>query len=282
MTAPRAAAVRVLVAILIAATGSLWVAVPARGGLTAAPADPCQDRGVEVDLAGSGDVGVVSGRSVACSTGTRPRSRAAPSPADEVLCPPGGAAGTTGGLCSASPCAGPGLHFVLRTVRGSGGGQGTTASACMTLRSARVGPAVSAADVLRAVRAVRLPGGSIRARPGGRGLANLAAYFRLDGVSARTVDLPLRGSIIHAEFRVVAYRWAFGDGSAAASVATGLPGSGGSAHAYQRGGRFDVRVEVAWSAQAFLDGRRVGRVDGLVSSARVTYPVAELRASLSG
>jgi hypothetical protein len=282
MRAARTAAARVLLVILVAAAASTGAVAAAEGRPYALPTLACHDRGVEVDLAGSGDVGVVSGRSVACSTGAPPpRSRAAPPSTDEVLCPPGGT-GTAGGLCSASPCTGQGLHLVLRTAPDPGAGQRTTASACMTLRSARVGPGISAAEVLAAVRTVKLPGGSIRASPGGRGLTNLAAYFRLDGVSARTVDLPLRGSIIHAEFEVAAYRWVFGDGSVGTRVATGLPDSRGSTHAYPRGGRFEVRVQVAWSAQAFLDGRRVGRVDDLVSGARVGYPVAEVRASLSG
>jgi hypothetical protein len=107
-------------------------------------------------------------------------------------------------------------------------------------------------------------------------------YFRLDGVTSRAVDLPLRGSTIHAEFTVAEYRWTFGDGSGGTSLATGLPDSLGRAHAYPRRGRYEVRVEVAWSAVAFLDGRRVGRLDGLVSRARLSYPVAEIRTVLSG
>jgi hypothetical protein len=39
---------------------------------------------------------------------------------------------------------------------------------------------------------------------------------------------------------------------------------------------------VMWVAEAYLDGRRVGEVDDLVSRAQTTYPVAELRTVLTG
>jgi hypothetical protein len=39
---------------------------------------------------------------------------------------------------------------------------------------------------------------------------------------------------------------------------------------------------VVWAAEAFLDGRRVGQVDDLVSAAQTTYPVAEIRTILTG
>ena len=48
------------------------------------------------------------------------------------------------------------------------------------------------------------------------------------------------------------------------------------------GGFYRVGVRVRWVAEAFLDGRRVGEVDALVSMAQTTYPVAELRTVLTG
>jgi len=283
VTAPARRAVSVLLAVLIAAGSPVAWPRDARAGPGPTSPGSCHDAGVEVDLAGSGDVAVVSGRSTACSTRPRasPPDAAAPSSVDEVLCSPA-RAGTPRGLCSATPCQGTGMHFALRTPHPADGRGRVTAYACMTLKDARAGPGVSAAEVLEAVRAVKLPGGSILAAPSGRGLANLAAYFRLDGVTPRTVDLPLRGSMIHAEFQVAEYHWTFGDGSAGTSLATGLPGSLRRAHAYPHRGRFEVRVEAAWAAEAFLDGRRVGRVDDLVSRALLTYPVAEIRTALSG
>jgi hypothetical protein len=41
-------------------------------------------------------------------------------------------------------------------------------------------------------------------------------------------------------------------------------------------------MTMIWAAEAFLDGRRVGEVDDLVSRAETTYPVAELRTVLTG
>jgi hypothetical protein len=276
MTAPWRRAAAGLLAILIA------IGLPGTRA-HAAPADSCRGRGVEVDLAGSGDVGVVSGRSAAtCRTPPRPAPRAAPpGTTDELLCP-ASAATATPGLCSASPCGGTGLSFALRTQRPPSGGQQVVRAVCTRVVQARAGPGISVAQVFQAVRAVRLPGGSVRATPSGRGLANLVSYFQRGGVTNRTVDLPLRGSVIHAEFQATEYRWRFGDGSTGRSLASVPPDSPGEAHAFSRSGRFQVRVEVAWSAQAFLDGRRVGRLDDLVSRAVISYPVAEVHTVLSG
>jgi hypothetical protein len=51
---------------------------------------------------------------------------------------------------------------------------------------------------------------------------------------------------------------------------------------FPRRGDFVVTVVTTWSASAFLDGRFVGQVDGLASTARIAYPVAELRTALTG
>jgi hypothetical protein len=47
-------------------------------------------------------------------------------------------------------------------------------------------------------------------------------------------------------------------------------------------GEFAVSVVTTWSAAAYLDGRYVGQVDDLSSTAQTSYAVAELRTSLSG
>jgi len=283
MTPARTRAAGVLLAVMIAIGSPPAGPDPAEAGLSAVRAARCHDRGVEVDLAGSGDVGVVSGRAAACSTGppSSPGSAPAPYRTDELMCSPS-QAGVAGGLCSATPCQRTGQYFALRTLHYPDGRQRLARSACMSLRHARAAPGVSTAEVLAAVRAVKLPGGRIHATPSGRGLANLPTYFRLDGVASRTVDLPLRGSTIHAEFQAAKYLWIFGDGSAGADLATGLPDPLERAHAYPHRGRYEVQVEVGWSAEAFLDGRHVARVDDLVSGARVSYPVAEIRTTLSG
>jgi hypothetical protein len=252
------------------------VAVPG-----AAQAASCPAAGVEVDLAGSGDVAIVSGRSTTACRTPPPRAPGTPYSSDEVLCAPEQAQATAG-RCSAAPCHGGGQFFAMRTLHEPGGREQVAGFACVELGRARVGPGITAARVFEAVRAVKLPGGTIRVTPSGRGLANLAVYFQLAGVAPRTVDLALGGSSIHAEFEVVEYRWDFGDGSTRTSTASGVPDAPGEAHAYPHRGRFQIRVEVGWSAAAFLDGRRAGRIDGLVSHSLIRYPVAEIRGILSG
>jgi hypothetical protein len=119
--------------------------------------------------------------------------------------------------------------------------------------------------------------------PGVRGLANLESYFWLQGAAQPPVDLQVCGSTVHAEFRVVEYRWSFGDGSTLRTDGPGTPGLGSDVHvAYRERGRYRVAVEVAWAAEAFLDGRRVGEVDDLASRAATTYPVAEIRSIITG
>jgi hypothetical protein len=141
---------------------------------------------------------------------------------------------------------------------------------------------VTAAEVFAAVRRVRLPGGAIRATPGARGLANLRSFFFLQGVDQPPVDLTVRGSTVRARFEVVEYRWSFGDGQTLVTAGPGTAGQDSEAHAtYRRRGRYPVSVEVAWKAEAFLEGNRVGEVDGLASTAQVTYPVAEVQTVLT-
>jgi hypothetical protein len=176
-----------------------------------------------------------------------------------------------------------GRFFAFRAVHYPGGRVQPAGFQCVTLAQAVVAPGVSAAEVFAAVRRVRLPGGTIAITPSVRGLANLTSYFWLRGAVQPPVDLDVRGSVVHAEFRAVEYRWAFGDGQ---TLATGGPGAPGRASevqvAYRALGRYQVGVAVAWTAQAWLDGRPVGEVDGLSSAARTSYPVAELRTVLSG
>jgi hypothetical protein len=82
---------------------------------------------------------------------------------------------------------------------------------------------------------------------------------------------------------VVEYRWAFGDGETLVTSGPGRPGLESEVStAFRRRGVYPVEVTVVWVAEAFLDGRRVGEVDDLVSRAQTTYPVAELRTVLTG
>ena len=139
------------------------------------------------------------------------------------------------------------------------------------------------AQVFEAVRRVRLPGGEIGVEPGVRGLANLESYFWVEGVEQPPVDLEIGGSTVHAEFRVVEYRWSFGGGEPVVTRGPGSPGLESEVRTtFRRRGVYPVEVTVMWVAEAFLDGRRVGEVDDLVSRAEISYPVAELRTVLTG
>jgi hypothetical protein len=67
------------------------------------------------------------------------------------------------------------------------------------------------------------------------------------------------------------------------TIGPGVPGLESEVNAtFRRRGTYRVGVTVIWAAEAFLDGRRVGEVDDLVSRAETTYPVAELRTVLTG
>jgi hypothetical protein len=142
---------------------------------------------------------------------------------------------------------------------------------------------VTAADVFAAVRRVKLPGGAIKVLPGVRGLANLPSFFSVQGVVQPPVDLRVGGSTVHARFDVVEYRWSFGDGQTLVTSGPGSAGQDSEVQAtYRQRGRYTVSVQVAWKAEAFLEGGRVGEVAGLASEAAVSYPVAELRTVLTG
>jgi hypothetical protein len=137
--------------------------------------------------------------------------------------------------------------------------------------------------VYAAVRTVKLPGGNIHAAPASRGLANRNSFFWLEGASQAPVDLPINGFELHAEFRVVEYRWSFGTGEPMVTQGPGRPGLESEVNTtFRRRGVYPVEVTVVWVAEAFLDGSRVGEVEDLVSRAGRSYPVAELRTVLTG
>jgi hypothetical protein len=137
--------------------------------------------------------------------------------------------------------------------------------------------------VFAAIRNVQLPSGRIRIVPSARGLANLESFFWLEDAKQAPVDLSIAGSTLHAEFRVVEYRWRFGDGEPLVTEGPGSPGLESEVRtSFRRRGVYPVEVTVMWAAEAWLDGVRVGEVDDLVSRAETTYPVAELRTVLTG
>jgi PKD domain len=153
----------------------------------------------------------------------------------------------------------------------------------VTLEQAVATPGVTVAQVFEAVRKVKLPGGEIGVEPEVRGLANLQSFFWIEGATQPPVEFQVGGSTVRAEFRVVEYRWTFGAGETLVTEGPGTPGLESEVNTiFPRRGMYRVGVTVVWAAEAFLDGRRVGEVDDLVSRAQTTYPVAELRTVLTG
>jgi hypothetical protein len=116
------------------------------------------------------------------------------------------------GLCSTTPCPNFGRFFAFRTIHRPDGSSAPAGFSCVALDQATATPGVTLAQVFEAVRRVRLPGGEIGVEPEVRGLANLESYFWVEGVEQEPVDLRVAGSTVHAEFRVVEYRWSFGGG----------------------------------------------------------------------
>jgi len=151
------------------------------------------------------------------------------------------------------------------------------------LEQAVATPGVTVAQVFEAIRRVKLPGGEIGVKPEVRGLANLESYFWVEGTNQPPVELQVGGSTVRAEFRVVEYRWTFGGEEGLVTEGPGSPGLESEVRTtFARRGFYRVEVTVMWAAEAYLDGRRVGEVDDLVSRAETTYPVAELRTVLTG
>jgi hypothetical protein len=200
----------------------------------------------------------------------------------EVACSPDRQAAAEG-LCSTTPCPDFGRFFAFRTIHQPDGSSAPAGFSCVTLEQAVATPGVTLAQVFEAVRNVKLPGGEIGVEPRVRGLANLESFFWVEGVDQGPVDLEVGGSTVHAEFRVVEYRWSFGGGEPLVTTGPGSPGLESEVRTtFSRRGFYRVGVTVVWVAEAFLDGRRVGEVDDLVSEAETTYPVAELRTVLTG
>jgi hypothetical protein len=247
-------------------------------------ADGCSQHPAFGNIAGSRDTAVLSGVQAArCNVAERDISTTRVPKAyytEQIVCSTD-LLQASEGLCSATPC--PMSFFALRTLHLPDGRVEPAGSRCVTLQQVVATPGITVAQVFEAVRKVKLPGGEIGVAPTVRGLANLESYFWVEGVNQSPVDLQVGGSTVHAEFRVVEYRWSFGDGEPMVTNGPGTPGLKSEVSTtFRRRGVYPVEVTVMWAAEAFLDGRRVGEVDDLVSRAQMSYPVAELRTVLTG
>jgi hypothetical protein len=248
-----------------------------------ASAGGCNEHPSFGNIAGSKDTAILSGsgaRSCNSDVAVTPIQLPQPYYTHQIVCSTNRAQGSAG-VCSATPCRN--AFFALRTIHYPDGTSAPAGFQCVTLNQATPSPGVTAAEVFAAIRRVKLPGGEIGAVPEVRGLANLDSFFFVRGATQPPVDLQVGGSVVHAEFRVVEYRWAFGDGQGLVTAGPGTEGLDSEVRtAFRRRGFYRVGVTVMWTAEAFLDGRRVGQVDDLVSRARTTYPVAEVRTILTG
>jgi hypothetical protein len=235
------------------------------------------------NIAGSQDTAIISGRGAfRCdsSGSTIPTRTPQPYYTHQIVCSTNRAQAVDG-VCSATPCRNS--FFALRTLHNPNGTTAPAGFQCVTLAQATPAPGLTTAQVFAAIRRVKLPGGAIGAVPELRGLANLESFFYLQGATQPPVDLQVGGQVVHAEFRPVEYRWAFGDGQQLVTTGPGTPGLHSEVRSvFQRWGRYRVGVTVMWTAQAFLAGRRVGQVEELVSRAATSYPVAEIRTTLTG
>jgi hypothetical protein len=179
---------------------------------TVAHAQECRDL-LLADLRASGDVAEISATgSHTCSTRDTPIGAAQePFFTHEIACSANRQAAAAG-LCSATPCSARGQFFAFRTLHNPDGTSTPAGFQCVTLTQATPSPGLTTAQVFAAIRRVKLPGGAIGAVPEVRGLANLESFFYLQGATQPPVDLHVGGQVVHAEFRPVEYRWAFGDG----------------------------------------------------------------------
>jgi hypothetical protein len=274
---------RVIVPLAIFAAVSV---IPMTSGKQSALAEGCTGGFVRGSIAGEGNRVKLSldGRSATCGAPSVETISAQPQPyfTHEIACSSNRQAAAAG-LCSATPCAASGQFFAFRTLHNPNGTSTPAGFQCVTLTQATPTPGLTTAQVFAAIRRVKLPGGQIGAIPQRRGLANLDAFFYLHGATQPPVDLQVGGQVIHAEFRPVEYRWAFGDGHGLITTGPGTQSLHSEVRtAFRQRGRYRVGVTIMWTAQAFLGGRRVGQVEELVSRAATSYPVAEIRTTLTG
>jgi hypothetical protein len=274
----------------VAFLGFLILAVTVRGeplqGRPYARAAECSRSSLRGNLISAGSEAKLSLRrhSYQCQRSTPERARfpAGPSYTYEILCNPDSQQGP-GTLCSVAPCLRRNRSFALRNLLFPNGHMEPAGFECLDPGRDQVVPGITTSQIYSAIRKVKLPGGRIGIAPAARGLANLTSFFWLEGVSQEPVEISIAGSVLHADFRVLEYRWTFGNDRSLVTMGPGTPGLESEVNTtFRRRGTYRVGVTVMWAAEAYLDGRRVGEVDDLVSRAETTYPVAELRTVLTG
>ena len=177
----------------------------------------------------------------------------------EVVCDPNSDQGP-GTLCSVAPCLQANQSFALRNIRFPDGRVDPAGFQCLDPTQAEAAPGLTFAQIDAAIREVKLPGGRIHRAPATRGLANLSSFFWVEGVAQEPVALSIAGSVLHAEFRVVEYRWNFGGGRSLVTTGPGTPGLRSEVSTtFPRRGMYPIGVTVIEGADDLPGG---GVADG--------------------
>lgn len=146
-------------------------------------------------------------------------------------------------------------------------------------------PQVTAAMVLREFRRIPLPAPRSVTQPAGRTLINFETIF-FTHTEHLTRTLTLLGQQVRLEIQPTSYRWAFGDGTSAATDTAGAAYPRKDiTHRYANAHTVAThRVSVTWSARYSVNGGPLQDVGGTVTTNGPPTPIAIAEASpaLSG
>jgi hypothetical protein len=135
-------------------------------------------------------------------------------------------------------------------------------------------------------RAIALaPAPGLEAAPSGIGLTGLPSYFWLDRVPQPiSATASAGGLVVTAQAHPTSYVWDFGDGNDLTTTHAGRAWTrwreGNIEHLYETRGRYDIGVEVVWSASWSLNGGPLQSLGNFSTSDSRRYPVQEVVARL--
>jgi hypothetical protein len=226
-------------------------------------ADECSRGSLRGNILSSGDQVQLSinGGAGQCRSPVVNDSKPAVSPfyTYEVVCDPDSPQGPRT-LCSVAPCVDSNQSFALRNIVFPDGRVEPSGQGCVDPNRNSVVPGVTISQMFAAIRSIKLPSGKIRAVPAARGLANLESFFWIEGVSQAPVELSIAGSVLHARFRVLEYRWTFGGKEPLVTQGPGTPGLESEVNStFPRRGFYRVGVTVVWAARRSWMGGGLGR-----------------------
>jgi len=135
-------------------------------------------------------------------------------------------------------------------------------------------------------RAIALaPAPGLEVAPSGIGLTGLPSYFWLDRVPQPiSATASAGGIVVTAQAHPTSYVWDFGDGNDLTTTHAGRAWTrwreGNIEHLYETRGRYDIGVEVVWSASWSLNGGPPQSLGNFSTSDSRRYPVQEVVARL--